>query len=111
MMNFFLRRVIGGETGKRESAWFTFLLWLAATVWIGYVEFTGQAELISVLEMWKIATPFVFLWMAAAHGFQWVSSQTNWGGPATGPRTFTVSRNDPMQPDLFDPLPTYGRAG
>lgn len=78
MLRLFLRHVIGGETGKRESAWFAFLLWIGWSVWMIRVEATTGRELPMALSMWMVATPFVFAWLGTAHGFEWVSRQTRW---------------------------------
>ena len=79
MIHFFLKYVVGGETGKRESAWFAFLLWLAATAWIGWAEFNTEKDLEGIRAMWMLVTPLVWAWLGASHGFDWVSKQTQWG--------------------------------
>ena len=81
MMRWFLARIIGGETGKRESAWFAFLLWVGATAWIGWAEFSTERRLESTMSMWMLVTPLVWAWLGTAHGFDWVSKQTAWADP------------------------------
>jgi hypothetical protein len=79
MFHVFRVIVIGGRTGKRESAWFAFVLWTVWTIVLIYVEATGGPSMDGSRGMWSMTTPFVFTWLAAAHGFEWVSTQTRWG--------------------------------
>lgn len=79
MLRIFRIAIIGGRTGKRESAWFAFLLWTIWTVVLTYIEMTEGPAMEGSRGMWSMTTPFVFTWLAAAHGFEWVSTQTRWG--------------------------------
>jgi hypothetical protein len=79
MLKLFRTLIIGGRTGKRESAWFAFLLWMVWTIALTYIEATGGPHMDGSRGMWSMTTPFVFTWLAAAHGFEWVSTQTRWG--------------------------------
>jgi hypothetical protein len=79
MIRLFRVFIIGGRTGKRESAWFAFLLWVVWSTVLVYVEATGGPDMDGSRSMWNVTTPFVFTWLAAAHGFEWVSTQTRWG--------------------------------
>lgn len=77
MMRWFTHYVIGGETGKRESAWFAFFLWLAFSVWLGYAAYTSPERDLAVLTtMWATLTPFVLAWLGTAHGLDWASRQS-----------------------------------
>lgn len=81
MLHYFVKWVIGGQTGKRESAWFAFFMWLPFSIWLGYVDFATEREIDFLQTMWNVLTPFVLGWLGTAHGLDWASKQTTLGGP------------------------------
>lgn len=83
MFEWFKSNVIGGDTGKRESAWFLFLIWLVAAVVVSAVEAIGVSALFAQ-EMVRYAAPAVFAWLAAAHGMDWAVVQWKGKGRADG---------------------------
>ncbi len=106
MIRLFLRYVIGGQTGKRESAWFAFLLWAGWSAWMVYTEFTGGPELALSESMWMVVTPFVFTWLGTAHGFEWVSRQTRWGGTPMSLRdAASIASGGQIPGGVLDALP------
>lgn len=82
MLKFFGRFVIGGRSGKREQAWAVFLLWCIAFGWMASREATGipldGTQAILSAALWP-----VLINLAAAHGMEWFSSQTRFGGDAS----------------------------
>lgn len=81
MLKHFVRLAIGGRSGKREQAWFVFLLWCAAFGWSAYQESMG-AVMDGTQSILSLAFPMVMANLALAHGMEWVSAQTEWGGPS-----------------------------
>jgi len=77
MMGYFTAYVIGGRTGKRESAWFAFFLWLVFSAWIGRATYAGSAdgETAFLEAMWNTVTPFVLVWLGGAHGLEWAEQK------------------------------------
>jgi hypothetical protein len=73
MFNWFLRYVVGGITGKRESALMAWVLWLMWTAIIMWLEADGITLPITN-GMWNITTPMVWSWLGAAFGFEWWST-------------------------------------
>lgn len=71
MLQIFVRRVIGGETGKRESAWFVFILFAAWTGFLVWAEFAREREMEQASSMWMVLAPFVMGWVMGAHGMEW----------------------------------------
>ena len=81
--------IIGGHTGKRESALFAFLIWLIAVIYIGYLDSynVDQKKIYNlefVMSIVETSTFFVFAWLAAAHGFEFLNRQTRFGNPVDG---------------------------
>lgn len=79
MLKLFGRYVIGGRSGKREQAWAVFLLWCAGFAWLAAKE-AGGAALEGTQSILSLALPLVIANLALAHGMEWVSAQTGWGG-------------------------------
>lgn len=79
MLKLFGKYVIGGETGKREQAWFLFLGWCVGFVMMSARESAGLPvdATHSILTM---SFPFVIINLALSHGLEWMSMQTDWGG-------------------------------
>lgn len=78
MLKFFGRFIIGGRSGKREQAWAVFLLWCFAFAWMAAKEaasvtMDGTQSILSA-ALWP-----VLINLAAAHGMEWFSTQTQWG--------------------------------
>lgn len=117
MLRLFLRYVIGGNTGKRESAWFAFLLWVGWTGWMIWTEFSGGPAMSMAESMWMVVTPFVFTWLGTAHGFEWVSRQTRWGQASVSlPDAVGFASGGAIPPGAFaqtprDPRPEMHYAG
>lgn len=106
MMQLFLRWIIGGQTGKRESAWFAFLIWVGWSGWMVYVEFAQDRSLDMAQSMWMVVTPFVFTWLGTSHGFEWVSRQTRWGSAQLDMRSAVGLAGSGAIPDgVLDSLP------
>lgn len=87
MIRWFILHALGYDpddvekSGKRESAWFGFLVWMAFTGWLVWLDVSHpEVPLALTTVMWQTITPFVFVWFAAAHGFDWFSKQTGYGG-------------------------------
>ncbi len=78
MLKLFGRFVIGGRSGKREQAWAVVLLWCIAFGWFASKEAAG-ASLDGTQAILTLALPLVIGNLTAAHGMEWVSSQTKWG--------------------------------
>lgn len=78
MFKLMLKYFIGGETGKRESALMALTFWFASCVYVAVKE-AQSVDLPATVALITLATPFVWAWVAAAFGFQWVSKQTGWG--------------------------------
>ncbi|KIC42250.1 hypothetical protein RA27_02370 [Ruegeria sp. ANG-R] len=83
MFEWFKNKVIGGDTGKRESAWFLFLIWLSAAVVVSVLDAMGVKALFAK-EMVRYAAPAVFTWLAAAHGMDWATVQWKGRGRING---------------------------
>lgn len=98
MMRLFLKHVIGGVSGKRESAWFVFLLFMGWTGWLTWVEFAHGREMEQAASMWMVLAPFVIGWIAGAHGLEWRSRQS----PTARQ---TGAAQDAAGFEGFDPLP------
>lgn len=81
MLKFVTKYIIGGRSGKREAAWFVFLLWAIAFAWSAWREAHGF-PVTGVQSILTAALPFVLGFVLSVHGMDWVSKQTNWGGPA-----------------------------
>lgn len=79
MLKFFGRFIIGGRSGKREQAWAVFLLWCVAFGWMATNEAAGTA-MDATQSILSLAFPMVIANLALAHGMEWVSAQTGWGG-------------------------------
>jgi len=79
VIRLFRTHIIGGCTGKRESAWFVFLLWTIWSIVLIWIEAIEGPSMEGARSMWNMVTPFVFTWLGAAHGFEWFSTQTPWG--------------------------------
>lgn len=78
MLKFFGRFIIGGRSGKREQAWAVFLLWCVAFGWMASKEaasvpMDGTQSILSA-ALWP-----VLINLAASHGMEWFSTQTQWG--------------------------------
>lgn len=102
MFKLFREYIIGGRTGKRESAWFLFSLWLAWTLWLTYAAVSLGRDIEVVVGMWSLVTPFVWGWMFISHGMEWGSVQTTLLNRAAAPRAAAVS---PAQADAaLDPV-------
>jgi hypothetical protein len=79
MLSTFVQKFIGGRTGKREAAWAVFLLWslafcLTARQEMAEIDVTGTQAIL------QAALPFVLAMISVAHGMEWVSTQTRFGG-------------------------------
>ena len=79
MLKLFGKFVIGGQSGKREQAWAVFLLWSIAFGWSAAKEAAGSS-LEGTLAILTLALPLVIGNLTVAHGMEWVSRQTGWGG-------------------------------
>lgn len=80
MLGHFVRIVIGGRSGKREQAWAVFLLWCIGFGWTAFKE-ASDIPMVGTQAILSVALWPVFVNLAAAHGMEWVSTQTAWGGP------------------------------
>ena len=85
MLKLFGKFVIGGRSGKREQAWAVFLLWCIGFGWAAFKEasgipMTGTQGILSATVWAAIVN------LAAAHGMEWFSTQTAWGGEDGGTR-------------------------
>lgn len=69
MFHWILVNVIGGETGKRESAIFLLSIWLAFSAYIVFGDF-DEVKLQTLERMWGVFTPFMFLSWAGAMGLK-----------------------------------------
>ncbi len=79
MLKLFGRFVIGGRSGKREQAWAVFLLWCAAFGWFTLQE-SRAVSMSGTQAVLMSALPLVIANLALAHGMEWFSAQTRWGG-------------------------------
>lgn len=70
MFNYVLKYVIGGRSGKRESALMAWLFWVGWTIWLTVAE-SGDQTVTQAVGMWNVATPLVWSWLGAAFGFEW----------------------------------------
>jgi len=84
MLKFFGRYFIGGRSGKREQAWAVFLLWCTGFAWLTYKE-AGGASMEATQSILSAALPLVIANLALAHGMEWASTQTRFGGSLGGP--------------------------
>lgn len=79
MLKLFGVFVVGGRSGKREQGWAVFLLWCAAFGWSAFKESSGVqmegSQAILSVALWPVIVN-----LAAAHGMEWFSTQTSWGG-------------------------------
>ena len=87
MLKSFTKYIIGGRSGKREAAWFVFLLWSIAFGWSAWREAHGF-PVSGVQSMLTTAMPFVLGFLLSVHGMDWVSKQTNWGGEPNDDDTY-----------------------
>lgn len=83
MLRYIVRCVIGGRSGKRESAVLMMILWLIGVGFLAGMEVQGH-HLSLFANTLMFAGPFVFGWYGVAFGMEWVAKQTNWGGEADG---------------------------
>lgn len=74
MFNWILRKVIGGDTGKRELALLILLLWFLHCVMLTVLDVI-DIEADTILSMWQVFTPFCFAMVAGAFGLEWYSFQ------------------------------------
>ncbi len=105
MMKLIVKYVIGGETGTREVAVLAWLLWLALTAYLLWVEFTfagtpgeQEKEVMISMAVWAMMTPFAWGWMAIAFGLNKVIQQTNLNPSLTR----VAYRQDPPPPEVIN---------
>lgn len=85
MMKKFRMLILGGDTDKRESSWFAFLLWVAGLVIVCVLESRNihmgapTYNLEFPKEILKLAMWPVFGWWSVAHGLEFVNKQTVFG--------------------------------
>lgn len=77
MLSLFKTYVIGGRSGKREQAWAVFILWCVAFGWFMRSE-AASGEMPGTQSILSGAFWPVMINLAAAHGMEWVSSQSLW---------------------------------
>lgn len=87
MLKFFGRYIIGGRSGKREQAWFAFILWCIAFAWMMHREVQG-IDLPNTTSLLALALPLVFANIAIAHGMEWHSDQSKWSKDDPEPMGF-----------------------
>lgn len=74
MIQIFRKFIIGGETGKREMAWFVFKLWAVAFVYFVFKEAHG-IDMPGTLELLRLSFIPVLGVLLAAHGMEWATTQ------------------------------------
>ena len=84
MIKKFRTFILGGDTDKRESALFAFLLWFIITVGVSFMDARNVIDppvynLSFAKEMIKFSASFVFAWLAAAHSLEFVGKHTKYG--------------------------------
>jgi RsiW-degrading membrane proteinase PrsW (M82 family) len=106
MLSYFVRRVIGGQTGKRESAWFVFLLFALWTGFLVAVEFIYEREMEQASSMWMVLAPFVIGWIMGAHGMEWRDQVSR---ARAGQSSHAAPSPADALSDALDPLPGEDR--
>lgn len=69
MLRLFVRHVLGGRSGKREAAWFMFIVVTGMVAFVVFAEYRGVAMPISqsiLIVVW----PTTALLVGAAHGIE-----------------------------------------
>jgi hypothetical protein len=76
-----------GHTGKRETAWALIAMLIIA----GIYAMTGSdpAMVEARVRMVEVLAWPIITFAAFAYGAEWVSRQTNWGGPQTPEDPYT----------------------
>jgi hypothetical protein len=91
MFTWILRNIIGGQTGKRESAIAVASLWLGGVIAVTIGNEFGR-DLAFLAETVRETKWIVGGWFAGAFGLDWVAKQTDIGGPA-------IARSNPEDGD------------
>lgn len=64
------QKIVGGETGKRESALMVFFIWLIGVISVDVCKAYG-VELVFIAEVCRQMGLYVIAWIGAAYGMQW----------------------------------------
>ncbi len=77
MLTTIIGRLIGGATGKRQTAWAVFALWCAAFVWLMVQEAHG-VSMPATQAILSLMGPAALTLLGVAYGLEWNSTQSKW---------------------------------